>query len=158
HDRLKTLGTLATHVLNDQEARALLDVIGRYASSWQMLRQYDENDLPERPASPTRRMKRLTLKQARTAIEALKVDLLNRGEATGILGQERGDGLAGLLGNIEQTFGGAPLYPSVEERAAALLYFVIKDHPFVDGNKRVGSLLFVHYLAFPRRAARRSRP
>ena len=51
-----------------------------------------------------------------------------------------------LLGNIEQTFGGVPLYPSVEERAAALLYFVIKDHPFVDGNKRVGSLLFVHYL------------
>src|SRR5215470_9303401 len=62
------------------------------------------------------------------------------------LGRERGDALEGILGNIEQTFGGQPLYPSVEERAAALLYFIIKDHPFSDGNKRIGSLLFVHYL------------
>ena len=50
------------------------------------------------------------------------------------------------MGNIEQTFDGQALYPSVEERAAALLYFTIKDHPFSDGNKRIGSLLFVHYL------------
>ena len=91
-------------------------------------------------------MKRLTLKQARTAIAALKAELLNRGEATDIFGHERSDSLEGLLGNIEQTFGGESLYPSVEQRAAALLYFVIKDHPFIDGNKRIGSLLFVHYL------------
>jgi prophage maintenance system killer protein len=145
-ERLETLSSLATHVATDQEARALLDVISRYASSWQMLRQYDENELPEQPASPTRRMKRLTLAQARAAVAALKADLAERKEATDIFGHERADGLAALLGNIEQTFGGAPLYPSVEERAAALLYFVIKDHPFVDGNKRIGSLLFVHYL------------
>ena len=47
---------------------------------------------------------------------------------------------------LEQTFGGDPLYPSVEIRAANLLYFVIKDHPFTDGNKRIGSFLFLHYL------------
>jgi prophage maintenance system killer protein len=145
-ERMETLGALASHVLTDQEARALLSIISRFSSSWQLLRQYDENDLPVRPASPTRRMKRLTLKQARAAITALKTDLLKRGEATDIFGHERGDGLEALLGNIEQTFGGEPLYPSVEERAAALLYFVIKDHPFIDGNKRNGSLLFVHYL------------
>lgn len=52
----------------------------------------------------------------------------------------------GILGNIEQTFDGQALYQSVEERAAALLYFIIKDHPFSDGNKRLGSLLFLHYL------------
>ena len=143
---LKILGALASHVLTDQEAHSLLSIISRFSSSWQMLRQYDENDLPARPASPTRRMKRLTLKQARAAIEALKADLLARGEAAAIFGRERNDGLEALLGNIEQTFAGDPLYPSVEERAAALLYFVIKDHPFVDGNKRIGSLLFVHYL------------
>jgi prophage maintenance system killer protein len=56
-----------------------------------------------------------------------------------------------VLAAIEQTFGGAPLYPSVEARAAHLLYFIIKDHPFADGNKRIGSLLFLHYLDKNRR-------
>jgi prophage maintenance system killer protein len=50
------------------------------------------------------------------------------------------------LGAIEQTFGGQPLYPTVQARAAHLLYFVIKDHPFADGNKRIGTLLFLEYL------------
>jgi prophage maintenance system killer protein len=54
--------------------------------------------------------------------------------------------LAGILGAIEQTFGGEPLYPSAQARAAHLLYFVIKDHPFGDGNKRIGTLLFLDYL------------
>jgi len=53
---------------------------------------------------------------------------------------------APLLGNVEQTFGGQPLYPSVQARAAHLLYFLIKDHPFSDGNKRIGTLLFLEYL------------
>ena len=51
-----------------------------------------------------------------------------------------------FLGAIDQTFGGQPLYPSVQSRAAHLLYFVIKDHPFGDGNKRIGTLLFLDYL------------
>ena len=144
--RLAAIGTIASHVLNEDEARALLNIISRFSNSWLMLRQYDEHKLPERPASPTQRMKRLTLKQARSAMTLLKADLVRQGEATDIFGHERGDGLGALLGNIEQTFDGVPLYPSVEERAAALLYFVIKDHPFIDGNKRIGSLLFLHYL------------
>jgi prophage maintenance system killer protein len=144
--RLETLAALASHVLSDEEARALLNIIGRFAASWQMLRQYDENQLPERPATPTRRMKRLTLKQANAAISALKAELMKKGEASDLFALERGDGLAAILGNIEQTFDGKALYPSVEERAAALLYFVIKNHPFTDGNKRIGSLLFVHFL------------
>lgn len=63
-----------------------------------------------------------------------------------MFGQERGHGLAGVLGAVGQTFGGQDLYPSIEEKAAHLLYFVIKDHPFSDGNKRIGSFLFVLYL------------
>jgi prophage maintenance system killer protein/predicted XRE-type DNA-binding protein len=144
--RLEALGALASHVLTDEEARALLNIIGRFANSWQMLRQYDENQLPERPATPTRRMKRLTLRQAHVAVVALKGRLMQRGEASDLFGLEHSDGLASILGNIEQTFGGKALYPSVEERATALLYFVIKNHPFTDGNKRIGSLLFVHFL------------
>jgi len=144
--RLEALGALASHVLTDEEARALLNIIGRFANSWQMLQQYDENRLPERPTAPTRRIKRLTLRQAHAAIAALKSRLMQRGEASDLFGLEHSDGLASILGNIEQTFGGKALYPSVEERATALLDFVIKNHPFTDGNKRIGSLLFVHFL------------
>lgn len=144
--RLGALGALASNVLTQEEARALLSIIGRFSNSWQMLRQYDENQLPERPAAPTKRVKRLTAKQAHAAVAALKADLTQKDEASDLFGREHSDGLAGILGNIEQTFGGKALYPSVEERAAALLYFVIKDHPFTDGNKRIGSLLFVHFL------------
>ena len=141
------LSQIVSHVENRDEARALLDVIGRYANSWRMLQQYDENRLPDRPEVPTtRRLKKLTLKQARAAASSLKADQSKRGTASDIFGVENGDKLAAVLGNIEQTFDGQPLYPSVEERAAALLYFIIKDHVFVDGNKRIGSLLFVHYL------------
>ena len=144
--RLDALGAIASHVMSDEEARALLRVIGRFSHSWQMLRQYDENDLPGKPAHPTKRPKRLMPKQAHAAIQALKADLMQKGEASELFGIQRGDGVASILGNIEQTFGGQPLYPSVEERAAALLYFVIKNHPFTDGNKRIGSLLFLHFL------------
>jgi prophage maintenance system killer protein len=146
HARLDVLGTLATNVLTNEEARALLNIVGRFAKSWQMLRQFDEDQLPERPATPTKRARRLTLKQAHAAIATLKAELVHKGEASDLFGLERGDGLAGILGNVEQTFDGTALYPSAEERAAALLYFLIKDHPFTDGNKRIGSLLFVHYL------------
>jgi prophage maintenance system killer protein len=83
---------------------------------------------------------------ARAAINRLRDDLVRRGEPPTLFGQERGDGLAGILGSIEQTFGGEPLYPSAQARAAHLLYFIIKDHPFADGNKRIGALLFLEYL------------
>jgi prophage maintenance system killer protein len=144
--RLEALGALASHVLSDEEARALLSIISRFSNSWQMLRQYDDNQLPHRPTAPTRRMRRLTLRQAHAAIATLKARLMQAGEASELFGLEHSDGLAGILGNIEQTFDGKALYPSVEERAAALLYFVIKNHPFTDGNKRIGSLLFLHFL------------
>jgi len=146
HARLDALSALASSVLTHEEARALLGIIGRFSDTWLMLRQYDENQLPHRPTTPTKKMKRLTPKQAHAAIGTLKAELMQKGEASDLFGLERGDGVASILGNIEQTFGGKALYQSVEERAAALLYFMIKNHPFTDGNKRIGSLLFVHYL------------
>lgn len=69
-----------------------------------------------------------------------------RGEAGALFGQERGHSLEGILGAIQQTFGGKALYPSAQSRGAHLLYFVIKDHPFSDGNKRIGTLLFLECL------------
>ncbi len=137
---------LTAHNLVTDEADAMLDVITRYARSWQLLLQYDENRLPEAPTQSPDEMKELTVEAARAIITELKAILMARGEASELFGRERGEGLDGIIGNIEQTFGGEALYPSIVSRAAHLLYFVIKDHPFSDGNKRIGSLLFVRYL------------
>ena len=63
-----------------------------------------------------------------------------------LFAQPRGDGLDSLLGNLEQTVFGDPAYPSIESKAAHLLYFVVKNHPFSDGNKRSGAFLFVDFL------------
>ena len=63
-----------------------------------------------------------------------------------MFGREREHAIQSILGNLDQTFGGQDLYSSVEEKAAHLLYFVIKDHPFSDGNKRIGSFLFLLFL------------
>ena len=71
---------------------------------------------------------------------------MDKKQASGMFGQEVGGKLEAVLGSIHQTFGGKELYPSVEEKAAHLLYFAIKDHPFVDGNKRIGCLLFLLFL------------
>jgi prophage maintenance system killer protein len=123
----------------------VLEVVGRYAKSWSLLLKYDEDrlELPK-DRHPTRQS--LEYGRTRQSIKALKDDLLRRGEASELFGQERDHHLQGILGNLDQTFGGRDLYASVEEKAAHLLYFVIKDHPFSDGNKRIGSFLFLVFL------------
>jgi prophage maintenance system killer protein len=137
--------TLTQQNLVTAEGRGVLDVITGYAKSWRLLKEYDENRLgiPEKrhPAKVS-----INYGQAREAIATLKARLLERGQASALFGQERGGQLAGILGSIEQSFGGESLYPSIEEKAAHLLYFVIKDHPFSDGNKRIGSFLFILFL------------
>ncbi len=138
--------TLTTHELVTDEGRALLDVIQQYTRAWRLLLAYDEQRLAEAPERPVLQTAALSLDDARAAAATLRADLAARGEAGELFGQEQGDGLAGLLGAIEQTFGGKALYPSAQRRAAHLLYFVIKDHPFGDGNKRIGTLLFLEYL------------
>lgn len=137
--------TLEGHNLVSDEGRSVLSIVNRFARTWQLLWQYDENSL-SLPGKKSEARAVLELDDARQAIEALRQDLMARGEATGIFGNERGEGLAGILGAIQQTFGGQDLYSSVEEKTAHLLYFVIKDHPFTDGNKRIGSFLFLYFL------------
>ena len=73
------------------------------------------------------------------ALARLKTDLIERNEATELFALERGDGFEALLGNLDQTIFGEPAYPSIESKAAHLLYFVIKNHPSADGNKRSGA-------------------
>ncbi|MDA3897234.1 MAG: virulence protein RhuM/Fic/DOC family protein, partial [Desulfobacteraceae bacterium] len=138
-------GTLESHNLVSDEGLAILDVVNRYARTWQLLLQYDENNLPAPEAKHVTKSG-LKIDKTHQAIAALKKELMGRKEASEIFGQERGNALAGIIGAVEQTFGGKDLYPGVEEKAAHLLYFVIKDHPFTDGNKRIGSFLFLLFL------------
>jgi prophage maintenance system killer protein len=138
--------TLTTHALVTDEGRAVLEVVQRYTRAWRLLLEYDEDRLAASPARPVTPTSKLTLEDAREAAASLRADLSGRAEAGALFGQERGESLSGILGAIEQTFGGKPLYPSAQLRAAHLLYFVIKDHPFGDGNKRIGTLLFLEYL------------
>jgi prophage maintenance system killer protein len=80
------------------------------------------------------------------ALGELKHQLMERGEATDLFANPRSDGLDGIFGNLDQSVFGEPAYPTVESKVAHLLYFVVKNHPFSDGNKRSGAFLFVDFL------------
>lgn len=137
--------TLSNQGLVTQEGEAVARVISDYARSWSLLQGYDEQRLEE-IALRQLDMRPLLLDEALTAIGELKQTLIGKGEATEIFGQLRGEGLASALATIEQGFGDELFYPNIASRAAHLLYFVIKNHPLADGNKRCGSFLFLWYL------------
>jgi DNA ligase (NAD+) len=122
-----------------------IQLIMSYTKTWHLLLAYDEDKL-KLPEQNKPSLAELHYESALKAIKALKSDLATRNEATTLFGNEREHGLQSILGNIEQTFGGEALYKTSEERAAHLLYFIIKDHPFTDGNKRIGCLIFLLYL------------
>ena len=137
--------TLRNQELLNEAGQAVLDLIKGYSQTWRLLLEYDEDRLTAPPgAKPA--TEALDYAHAVSAIDVFRCDLVTRGEASSLFGNERGDALKAILGNIEQTMFGEPLYRSREEKAAHLLYFVVKDHPFTDGNKRIGALLFLLYL------------
>ena len=136
--------TLTQNKLVLPEGAAIADLIRDYARTWQLLLAYDERKLEE-PDGQKRELV-LDAKIVRQAIHQLKTRLKQNGQATDLFGRERDQALDGILGNLHQTFDGQLLYPTAQARAAHLLYFVIKDHPFADGNKRIGSFLFLLYL------------
>jgi prophage maintenance system killer protein len=145
---LKNIEHLARNATmsGSDQTLVVLGLIERYARSWQLLLQYDEKKLPPAPAEPSKRMARITDREATNLIHRFKQSLARKGQATDLFGRERADGLSSILANLDQTWGGTPVYPNIESRAAHLIYFVIKNHPFYDGNKRIGSLLFLRYL------------
>jgi Virulence protein RhuM family/Fic/DOC family len=130
--------------LSGDMGRGLVDVVTRYAQTFLWLQQYDQGVLTDAPTQVGGVLP--TLEEARQALARLKADLMNRGEATELFALERGDGFEALLGNLNQSVFGEPAYPSIESKAAHLLYFVIKNHPFADGNKRSGAFLFMDFL------------
>ncbi len=130
--------------LDVQSGRGLVDIASRYAETFLLLQRYDEGLLTDPATQPGGTLP--TFAQARAGLDGLKTQLMARGEATDLFARDRVDGLAALLGNLEQSVFGEPAYPSVEAKAAHLLYFVIKNHPFADGNKRSAAFLFVDFL------------
>ena len=124
--------------------RGLVDIVTRYAQTFVLLQRYDEGLLTEPPTTTGGTL--FTVAEARAALAGLKADLIARGEASMLFAQERQEAFEALLGNLDQSVFGEPAYPSVESKAAHLLYFVIKNHPFADGNKRSGAFLFVDFL------------
>ena len=146
----------AGQALTADLGRGLVDVIARYTHTFLWLQRYDEGLLTTPEGSPGGVLP--TLAEAKAAIARLKADLVARGEASDLFGRERGDAFAALLGNLDQSAFGEPVYPTVEGKAAHLLYFVIKNHPFADGNKRSGAFLFVDFLARNGRLLRNGAP
>ena len=130
--------------LQTDMGRGLVDIVTRYTQTFVLLQRYDEGLLTEPTTTPGGTL--FTLAEARTALAGLKADLMARGEASALFAQEREEAFASLLGNLDQSVFGEPAYPNVESKAAHLLYFVIKNHPFADGNKRSGAFLFVDFL------------
>jgi len=137
--------TLANNRLLNQQGQDIIELIHNYATTWSTLLQYDEDRLIL-PNNLNKSTIPLNYDYAITTINTLKTNLMNINEATALFGNERSDNLQSILANLDQTMFGEELYKSVEEKSANLLYMVIKDHPFSDGNKRIGSFLFILYL------------
>lgn len=124
---------------------SVLELITLFADTWFSLDAYDKDNLASQGASKKKVV--LTAEKLHKALADLKQNLIAKGEATDIFGTERTkDSIAGIVGNVMQSFSGEDLYPSVEEKAAHLLYFIIKNHPFVDGNKRSAAYAFIWFL------------
>ena len=134
---------LPTNVTLDP--KTVLDLVKEFASTWVSLDAYDKDKLTNIGA--TKKSVAITAEQLTEALVEFKKALIKKGEATEIFGQERqAKSVHGILGNVMQSFGGKAMYPSVEEKAAHLLYFMVKNHPYVDGNKRSGAYAFVWFL------------
>ncbi len=123
----------------------ILELVKAFAGTWFSLESYDESKLPN--TGTTKRAVKLQSAELYRAVELFKSDLQSRGEATDLFAQEKYSGaLEGIVGNVMQSAFGSEVYSTVEEKAAHLLYFVVKNHVFNDGNKRTGAFAFVWFL------------
>lgn len=127
-----------------ETGRGLVEIVSRYTQTFLLLQRYDEGLLTDPNGTAGGVMP--SLDEVRHSIACLKADLMSLGEASDLFGLERGDSLAAILGNLDQSVLGESAYPTIERKAAHLLYFVIKNHPLADGNKRTGAFLFVDFL------------
>jgi len=136
--------TAQSPALTAEAGSGLVEIVSRYTQTFLWLQRYDEGMLTEPKGHEGGQLP--SEAKAMESLMELKRSLVERGEATDLFALPRGDGLGSLLGNLQQSVFGEPAYPSIESKAAHLLYFVVKNHPFSDGNKRSGAFLFVDFL------------
>lgn len=123
----------------------VLELVKAFANTWVSLDAYDTQNFPENGA--TKKAVSFTADELTQALHEFKQELLVQKQATDLFGQERSDNAVhGIVGNVFQSFGNQDVYPTVEEKASHLLYFMVKNHPFVDGNKRSGAFAFIWFL------------
>ena len=123
----------------------ILELVKMFASTWLSLDAYDKDKLNTK--GYTKKKVALTVKNLTDNLEILKKELIFKKEASDLFARESKNGnLSAIIGNVMQAFGGKDLYPTIEEKAANLFYLIIKNHPFVDGNKRSGAYAFIWFL------------
>jgi prophage maintenance system killer protein len=132
----------ASNIVSNKD---ILELISVFADTWFSLNAFDRGEFGT--GKPTKIKVALTTEKLAEHIVVLKRELMEKGEASDMFASERNRGaLEGIVGNVMQALGGKDIYPSVEEKAAHLLYFIVKNHPFIDGNKRTGAYSFVWLL------------
>lgn len=142
-EQLAQAGQVMGAIPDDPNSRQVLDVVQRYAKAFSTLDAYDRGELPRPDGTPD-----VCVLDAAECKDVVRELAASQGVEGTLFGNERTQGgLEAAVAAVYQGFGGVDAYPSVEEKAANLLYLVVKDHPFSDGNKRIGSCLFLHFLA-----------
>lgn len=132
----------AQKAIGTQESQGILKILAEFSRALDLLDQYDHQELTLPSLSATKEIVPLTYKEAKKQIEVWR----KAQKAGKLFGNEKDNSFEGSLKAIHQTFDGEELYPSFEEKAAHLLYFIVKNHSFSDGNKRIGAGLFVYFL------------
>lgn len=130
---------------NQVKTEDILELVNAFAETWFSLESYDKDNFPKGGTSKKKIV--FTGEELSRVLFDFKKELITKKQATDIFGQERNkDAIQGIIGNVFQSFGGKDVYPTAEEKVAHLLYFIVKDHPFVDGNKRNGAFAFIWFL------------
>jgi len=130
-------------LLSGQEME-ILNLLADYSKTLSLLEQYDKGKLADEKGQKSKFI--LKYEDCVKIIAELKKELIAKKEAADLFGRERGGNFKGVIKGLCQTFAKKELYPTVEDKASHLLYLIVKDHPFIDGNKRTAAFLFVYFL------------
>lgn len=132
---------IASRVENDADTKEIIKVINGYSKALDLLDDYDHRTLKKQKGKKSNKV--ITYEECIKVIKDLKFS-----ESSNLFALERNNGLSAILGSVYQTFNGVDVYNSIEEKCANLLYMVVKNHVFIDGNKRIAATLFIYFLNF----------
>lgn len=138
-EQLAKVTKVMARIPGSLETRQVLDIVQSYEPALDLLDDYDHQRLGKPKGDATTHV--LTYEECRKVISSMRF-----GAESELFGTEKDGSFRGAIGNIYQSFGGQDIYPTLQEKAANLLYFLVKDHPFLDGNKRIAAMLFLYFL------------